>query len=229
MAALGNIGFSISDRLEIAEGASILSFGVAGVSPMFAVPQRRNNGGVAARGLLDFSDYSSARSYLGEYCRRQESRTRQVYGETQLNGTPASLRVLVTSNGAVLDSIKSSPELVISDLNENMPYEITVFGAGSQRTETWGVSSVDAGGVMELSGTLLACTASVAYSSGLTVTGGFGDVVWDLWGSLPTGLGFNPTTGLITGTTTEVGTYRFDIGVTREGVRRWKNVTLVVT
>lgn len=59
---------------------------------------------------------------------------------------------------------------------------------------------------LSLSGSLAAATVGTAYSSGLVATGGSGTKTWSLSGSLPAGLSFSSSTGLITGTPTVAGT-----------------------
>ena len=227
MAALGNIGVLISEVTLFVNAGTLRD--LSGNITTFDASQRRLWGGVAAHGGVSVADRQSVRDVSSNPIARPTSRGRQVSGETQLDGTPEPLLFAVTSAGVIVRKGRSDPALILRDLNENMEYEITVFGEGSQRTETWGPTSIAAQEDLTISGDLDPCTASVAYSSGLTRSGGFGVATWDLWPSLPSGLGFDTATGVISGTTTAVGSYSIDIGVTVEGHRRWKNVTLTVT
>ena len=222
MPALGAIGRAYASTPYTAEATTLLSGGVT----TYYAPQYAPAGGSAGGGIA--GDGFTLTDADGVVRLRTASRTRQVSGETQVNGTPTAQRVTVSYNGGVVRETVSTPALVLRDLVAGS-YEITVHGNGAKRTETWGPTAVGSPGVMTLTGSLAACSSGVAYSSGLTVAGGWGDPVWDIVGSLPTGLGFSTSTGLITGTTTATGTYGLDIGASKEGIRRWKRVTLTVT
>ena len=55
--------------------------------------------------------------------------------------------------------------------------------------------------------------------------------IWDISGqALPTGLSFNTDTGVISGTTTEVGTTQHTIGVSLgDGARRKRDFVFIVS
>lgn len=232
MADLGNIAVEYSEGRELpsAYGGAL----VAALGGAYYLPSSRvyaSNGGHASldggRGLLYILEGVIAQNEAG-----RPGEPRQISGETQFDGTPTSAWVVISRNGIPIKIRRATPEFIVNDeLIPGLDYEISVFGAGAQRTETWGPSSVAAVTRRALSGSLAACTASVAYSSGLTVTGGWGPVTWDIYGALPSGLSFNTSTGVISGTTAAAGTYGLDIGVTGDldGHRLWKRVSLVVT
>jgi hypothetical protein len=230
MADLGVIGrypVPLSANSSVAQASSLLD--AEGNVKVYPAPITGRHGGFAGlHGIASWCHVRNSRDSTGVLNYRYTSATRQVYGETQLNGTPAVRYVLASCNAVPLMRVQSTPDLIIYDLPP-ASVELSVFGGPTRRTETWGEVLVPLPSHMTLTGSLDPCTASVAYSSGLTAAGGFGAATWDLYGSLPSGLGFDPATGIISGTTAATGTYGLDIGVTREGVRLWKRVTLVVT
>ncbi len=70
---------------------------------------------------------------------------------------------------------------------------------------------------------------NVAYRQTLTATGGDGSYVWSVTvGSLPTGLSLNTSTGLISGTPTEVGTFDFTVEVGSGGATTPKALSITV-
>jgi len=159
------------------------------------------------------------------------ARTIQINGVTQVNGTDTPRRKAILYKGRVYQTLGGTTDEVFFDNLVGADYELAVFGDGDRRSEVWGPSTILAPAPMRLSGSLAACTASVAYSSGLTLTGGNGTMQWSLTGqALPSGLNFSSTTGIISGTTAVTGTTQHTIGV-RDGnnVWRWKEVTLVVS
>ena len=162
---------------------------------------------------------------------RNPGRTIQINGVTQVNGADTPRRKAILYKGHVHQQISGATEDVFFDNLVGNDYELVVFGDGARRSEVWGPTTIPAPTPMELSGSLAACTASVAYSSGLTLTGGNGTKTWYISGqALPAGLGFSTSTGVISGTTAVTGTTLHTIGV-RDGnnVLRWKDVTLVVS
>ena len=68
-------------------------------------------------------------------------------------------------------------------------------------------------GALALSGTLPAASVGVAYSAGLSATGGNPPYHWTLGAGAPGGLAIDPDTGLITGAATLTGDYVFDVTV----------------
>lgn len=184
-------------------------------------------GGVAAGsgfflfGKSVISSVAGARERVGGW-------SRQVNGQTQINGVATNQPVTIMANGQPVRVYQSNPNLIVEDLPAGT-YEVVVHGNGSKRTETWGPTSVSAPSRLELSGSLAACSSGVAYSDGLDASGGYGTKTWDITGSLPSGLSFSTSTGLITGTTSSTGTYKLTIGVSvPDGYRVFKNVTLTV-
>ena len=55
---------------------------------------------------------------------------------------------------------------------------------------------------------------TVPYSQTFTVTDGYAPYTWTLTGTLPTGLSFNPSTAILSGNTTQSGSFSFTITVT---------------
>lgn len=68
-------------------------------------------------------------------------------------------------------------------------------------------------GALALSGTLPAVSVGMAYSAGLSATGGTPPYHWTLGAGAPAGLAIDPDTGLITGAATLTGDYVFDVTV----------------
>lgn len=67
---------------------------------------------------------------------------------------------------------------------------------------------------VKVSGNLPAAQTGVAYSGAVTVTGGSGPYTFSLsWGSLPAGLTLNTSTGVISGTASQSGTFGFGVHV----------------
>jgi hypothetical protein len=57
-------------------------------------------------------------------------------------------------------------------------------------------------------------TAGVAYSQTFTQTSGIGAITWSVTGALPTGLGLNPSTGVLSGTPTQTGSFPITVTAT---------------
>jgi Putative Ig domain len=154
--------------------------------------------------------------------------SRQINGETQVDGVSASTPVLVLYKGGVVRETKG-PTVAFESL-PGASYEVVVHGNSTKRSESWGPTTVANPSRLVVTGSLAACSSGVAYSSGLTASGGYGAKTWDISGALPSGLSFSTSTGLITGTTAVAGTYKLCIGVTvPDNYRVFKNVTLTVT
>lgn len=157
--------------------------------------------------------------------------TVQLNATTQVDGANTPLRKALLYQGRVVRELSGNTDDVLLDMEVGAEYELLVLGGGAKRSEVWGPTAIPAPVPFELSGSLAACSSGVAYSSGLTATGGNGTKTWDISGqALPTGLSFSTSSGLITGTTTVTGTTLHTIGVyDGNGLRRWKDVVLVVS
>ncbi len=57
-------------------------------------------------------------------------------------------------------------------------------------------------------------TSGVAFSQTFTQTGGQGTITWSVSGTLPTGITLNPSSGVLSGTTTQAGTFPITITAT---------------
>ena len=57
-------------------------------------------------------------------------------------------------------------------------------------------------------------TAGVAFSQTFTQTGGQGTITWSETGALPSGITLNTATGVLSGTTTQVGTFPITVTAT---------------
>ncbi len=101
----------------------------------------------------------------------------------------------------------------------------TTVGAASvtvQATDSKGGTATQAGTITivatpTLTGTLAAGELTAPYSSGFTVNDGIGPFTWSIdisSGTLPGGLTINASTGLITGTPTDAGSFPITVGVT---------------
>jgi len=157
-----------------------------------------------------------------------KGKNKPITGTTALNSTNTPLALNVMYKGGLVKQIQSTPDVLIRELVPG-DYEITVYGDGTKRSETWGYDTVDDTYRLALSGTLDPCSSGVGYASGLTRVGGYSPWVWDIWNPLPTGLSFSTSTGEISGSTTQTGTYKLTIGVrTDDGYRVYKDVTLTV-
>lgn len=55
---------------------------------------------------------------------------------------------------------------------------------------------------------------NTTYTQNMTQTGGTGTITWSVTGTLPPGITINPTTGVVSGTSTATGTYTFTIVAT---------------
>lgn len=227
MAALGAIGSLsiLSSHLppNTRTGSSVTGAVDGARERAFA---RTNYGGVAELPCMRIG--SNVRSTADGARERMTGWARQVNGQTQINGVATNQNVTILRGGAPLRVYRSNPNIIVDDLPAGA-YEVLVDGQGSKRSETWGPTSVSAPARLALSGSLSACSSGVAYSSGLTASGGYGTKTWDITGALPSGLSFNTSTGLITGTTSSTGTYKVTIGVAvPDGYRVFKDVTLTV-
>lgn len=74
-------------------------------------------------------------------------------------------------------------------------------------------------------------TVGVAYSTTISVAGGTGPFTFSVSsGSLPAGLAIGPSTGIISGTPTALGTYSFTVGVVDvNGATGTQNFSIIVS
>jgi hypothetical protein len=77
--------------------------------------------------------------------------------------------------------------------------------------------------------TIPAGTAGTAYSQTFTQTGGVAPIAWSLTGTLPTGLNFNTSTGVLSGTTVQIGSFPITVTATdTNGCTGSRAYTLVI-
>jgi len=162
---------------------------------------------------------------LGSVGTRATSMT--VYAVVSLSGTLFDGTIGSAYSGSLTASGGKSP-LVWSISAGALPSGLSInSGTGvisgtptTAATSNFTVRAVDALGsvgtratsmtvyaAVSLSGTLASATVGVAYSSGLTASGGKAPLVWSISaGVLPTGLSISSSTGVISGTPTTGGT-----------------------
>ena len=95
-----------------------------------------------------------------------------------------------------------------------------VYGAATNVTRTFKVFGITSTSVTP-------GTVNSAYSQTLTQAGGVGGGTWNILG-LPSGLTYNPSTGVISGTPTAAGSYFLAITYTENGVSHQVGFTLVI-
>ena len=82
----------------------------------------------------------------------------------------------------------------------------------------------------KIAGTLTKATLNEEYSSGLRLTAGTGTITWSITGDLPTGLTFDTSTGIISGTPTSYAKsgYKLTITAKNDAGEKSRKVTLMV-
>ena len=135
---------------------------------------------------------------------------------TTQEGGVATVNWALTCNATDCGSVSSATGLSTTytapaGLTAQRIITLTASIAGTQSKK---VVTITANPDPVISGTPPAGVVGVAYSTTLTASGGTGALKWSLAsGTLPAGLSFNATTGVISGTPTTVGTFSFVVQV----------------
>jgi len=138
------------------------------------------------------------------------------------SGYARNANFAVKANGVTLSPV--SGIYTISNINANQ--SVTVTGVAAYQTTGGGTTTVPAAPSITTV-TLTPATMGQAYSQQFAATGGT-PITWSYTGNLPEGMSLS-TTGLLSGTPTAEGSFRFALKASNSTGSSTKQLTLVVT
>ena len=139
---------------------------------------------------------------------------------TPSNGYTRGNGFSVKANGTTLTS--NNGVYTISNINANQ----TVSVSGIVKSQNTGGGTLPAAPAITTT-TLAAATMGKEYRQQITATGGT-PITWSYSGTLPDGMTLAATTGILSGTPTQAGSFRFDVKATNSTGFSTRQMTLVV-
>jgi hypothetical protein len=111
----------------------------------------------------------------------------------------------------------------------SFPITVTATGSGGCTGSRGYALVINCQGVTVNPATIPAGTAGTAYSQTFTQTGGIGAITWSVTGALPAGVTLNPSTGVLSGTPTQTGSFPITVRATdANSCFGTRSVTLVI-
>jgi hypothetical protein len=131
-----------------------------------------------------------------------------------INGTPPyhwSISLGILSNGLSLDAASGSVTGVPTQAND-FSYTVTVSDSSSPANSDAQPGFLSVYQHLQIVGSLGPAYIGQPFAGSLGAAGGSGPVTWTvLTGNLPPGLNLSPTTGAVTGTPTQLGSFSFTL------------------
>lgn len=162
------------------------------------------------------------------YLRPNGLTTPQVTFTTRLDGILEARPVWLMFNGIPVKRLPALQPSVLTNLPAGVDVEFVVIGDGVKRTEVWGPYQLPPNQKFRLTGTYPDGVVGVAYSASIIASGFVEPAVWDLnSGEIPDGLEFD--SGVLSGTPTLAGTFRFSFTVTvGDGAVKYRDCVIVI-
>lgn len=168
---------------------------------------------------------------LSSWTQGIDYKTAPVHNLTAIGGTGSIAWMLVAGSGTLPGGISLSPSGEFSGVaTSNGQYSFTVKATDSAQQTAQSPFSITINPSPTIqTSSLSSGVVGVAYSQVLTNLGGTVPFVWSISGGLPPGLSYSSSTGTISGTPSQAGTFQFPVTVTDStGAKATKTLSIAI-